>query len=111
MTMNIKSAEKLTVLYTTTSSLEEAAGLARGALENKLAACVNIVPNGISLYYWDGEIQQSSESYLLLKTTEDKISELTAWLVEQHPYNPPAVLISSVETTQDFYNYIQGSLE
>lgn len=71
---------------------DRAEQIARAVLEPRLAACVNIVPGVISLYWWEGAIQRDPESTLLIKTTADLIPALTAALLAAHPYAVPEVI-------------------
>lgn len=71
---------------------DRAEEIARAVLELRLAACVNIVPGVVSLYWWEGAIQQDLESTLLIKTTADHVPALTAALLAAHPYAVPEVL-------------------
>lgn len=78
------------VLCTTPPELAET--IARAVLEPRLAACVNIVPGVISLYWWEGSIQRDPESTLLIKTTADLVPAVTAALLAVHPSAVPEVL-------------------
>jgi periplasmic divalent cation tolerance protein len=71
---------------------DRAEQIARAVLEPRLAACVNIVPGVISLYWWDGAIQRDAESTLLIKTTADLVPAVTAALLAAHPYAVPEVV-------------------
>ena len=71
---------------------DRAEAIARAVLEPRLAACVNIVPGVVSLYWWEGAIQRDLESTLLIKTTADLVPALTAALLAAHPYAVPEVL-------------------
>ena len=71
---------------------DRAEQIARAVLEPRLAACVNIVPGVISLYWWDGAIQRDPESTLLIKTTADLVPAVTAALLAAHPYAVPEVI-------------------
>jgi len=96
----------ITLLYTTVSSLEDAQELARRLLEGKLAACVNISSPLSSLYLWEGKIEEGAEYSLLIKTTSAKGHVLKEWLVANHPYDVPALLMWEAETTDAFEAYV-----
>lgn len=66
--------------------------LARGAVEARLAACVNILPGVRSIYRWQGRIQDEAEVQLVIKTRAEHFSELEAWLKQHHPYDVPEVI-------------------
>ncbi len=71
---------------------DRAEEIARAVLERRLAACVNIVPGVISLYWWDGSIHRDLESTLLIKTTADLVPALTVAILAAHPYAVPEVI-------------------
>ena len=56
------------LIYSTTDSREEAITIGKQLVKNKLAACVNIIPNVESIYNWQNELQQDSEFLLIIKT-------------------------------------------
>lgn len=83
--------EALLVLCTAPDS-ESAAVLARGLVDARLAACVNVIPGLRSFYRWDDEVQDDAEVQLLIKTRRGRMEELQRWLVANHPYDVPEVL-------------------
>ena len=76
---------------------EAAAGIARAVVEERLAACVNILPGLLSIYEWEGAIQDDSEQLAILKTTVDRFEELRTRLLQLHPYSVPEILALPVE--------------
>ncbi|XP_018045355.1 PREDICTED: protein CutA homolog [Atta colombica] len=74
------------VAYVTVPDDAVAKRLARGLVENKLAACVNIIPRLTSIYEWEGKIQEESELLLMIKTRTEKVNALTKYVKENHPY-------------------------
>lgn len=101
---------KIALAYTTTASIDDAEKLASDAVAKKLAACVNIIPQAISIYAWEGAIQKSAECILLFKTNIKNISTLTSWLKENHPYTTPALLADTIDSSPEFFDYIQNHL-
>jgi periplasmic divalent cation tolerance protein len=69
-----------------------AARLARGLVEDRLAACVQVLPGVTSVYRWDGAIEQASEVLLLAKTWDDRLESLAATLRARHPYALPEIM-------------------
>ncbi len=102
--------EKISIVYTTIATLQEAETLAEQAVIGKYAACVNIIPGAISVYAWEGKLEKNQECLLLLKTTMTKAEELKQWILEQHPYSIPAILSSTIETSPDFYTYVNSKI-
>ena len=97
------------LLYTTVSSEAEAKDLAKTALRQRYAACVNIIPQAISLYEWEGKIEESSECLVIFKTSALQILLLKEWLMQNHPYTVPAILNGAINASQTFAQYIQES--
>lgn len=94
------------LLYTTISNIAAAENLAQKVIENKLAACANIIPGGVSIYEWEGKICKEPECYILFKTSTDKLEELKDFIIKNHPYSIPAILTSHINTSLDFLHYI-----
>jgi periplasmic divalent cation tolerance protein len=82
---------------------EAADRIARQLIEQRLAACVNVVPGVRSIYRWEGEIQDAAESLLILKTREDLVPALEKALLEIHPYDTPELLSLPVEHGAERY--------
>ncbi len=78
---------------TTVGSQEEAGRLANQLIEDRLAACVSIVPGVLSVYRWEGAVQQAQEWLLLIKTTELLVEALEARIAELHSYALPEFLV------------------
>lgn len=70
--------------------------LGRQLVENGLAACVNVVPGLTSIYRWQGRLEQSAETLLLIKTRGDRFEELSATLRRLHPYELPEIVAVSL---------------
>ena len=84
--------EVLLVLCTAPAAGEVALELARGLVEARLAACVNLVGPVRSVYRWQGEVQDEPELQLLIKTRRGRYRELEQWLGKHHPYEVPEIL-------------------
>lgn len=69
-----------------------AAATARTLLDERLVACVNILPAMLSLFEWNGERGEASEVGTLLKTDAALLDRAIARLGEEHPYDEPAIL-------------------
>ena len=83
---------------------------AKDLLNKNLVACVNILPKMLSIYKWDGKLQQGTEHQMLLKTTANRTKELEQAILESHPYECPELLILPVSGGYDEYlNWITGN--
>jgi periplasmic divalent cation tolerance protein len=74
-------------------SREEAERIARALVEERLAACVNILPGVVSVYRWKGQLETGDELLLVIKTRADKADALRARLVALHSYELPEVVV------------------
>lgn len=84
---------------------ETADAIATVLVEQRLAACVNILPGLTSVYQWEGKIERETEVLLLIKTTEEKIEPLIARVRELHPYELPEIV--SVPVTRGLSQYLE----
>ena len=80
------------VVLVTAPSEEKAAELARTLVEERLAACGNVVPGMRSIYRWEGRVAEDREALLILKTTAEAFPALRERVVALHPYECPEVL-------------------
>jgi periplasmic divalent cation tolerance protein len=77
---------------TTVDSEEEAGALARGIAGARLAACVQIIGPIRSVYWWQDAIEDAREWQLLIKTTEERLPELEAYIKASHSYDTPEII-------------------
>ncbi|MEM8799041.1 MAG: divalent-cation tolerance protein CutA [Pseudomonadota bacterium] len=80
-------------IYLVCSSLEEAKGIARAAVEERYVACVNILGPVTSVYRWEGAIEEAAEVAVLMKCRNDAIDDLKAFVTERHSYDVPAFVV------------------
>ena len=100
------------VVLVTCPHAEAAAGLARTLVEERLAACGNILPGLRSIYRWEGEVQDEPEVLLLLKTTAARFEALRERVVALHPYEVPEVLSLAVDAGHAPYlAWVAGSVD
>lgn len=95
-------AEALLALSTAPSH-EQAHRIARTLIEERLAACVTILPGGRSLYRWQGEVVEDEECVLLIKTRAARWDALAARLTAIHPYQVPELIAFPVECGLEAY--------
>ncbi|XP_018413640.1 PREDICTED: protein CutA isoform X1 [Nanorana parkeri] len=76
----------LSAAYVTCPNDKVAKDIARGLVQKKLAACVNIIPQITSIYEWKGKIEEDSEVLLMIKTRSSKVPALTEYVRSVHPY-------------------------
>lgn len=85
------------VVLVTTPTPDRAAEIARALVEERLAACGNVVPGLRSIYRWEGRVQDDAEALLVLKTTRARFEALRARVLALHPYEVPEVIALPVE--------------
>lgn len=79
-------------VYMTACSEEEARIIGTKLVEQKLAACINILPSMTSLYMWDGETRTGDEVVMLAKTTAARFPDLEAYVAQNHSYDCPCIV-------------------
>lgn len=95
-----------------TAPAAQAKRLARGLLQRRLAACVNILGGVGSHYWWKGRLESARESLLLIKTQTPKVRSLIRHVRRRHPYSVPEVLSVPVrEGNPSYLAWIRGSLK
>src|SRR5512141_3213765 len=81
------------IVLTTCATAEEADRIARQLLEQRLAACVNILPGVRSLYRWQGAIEEAAECLLIIKSQQSLWEPLRAAIQSLHSYEVPEILL------------------
>lgn len=101
------------LLVLTTCPDQHVAELLAGKIvEASLAACVNIVPDIVSVYEWQGKKERSEESQLFIKTTVGKYAALQKMIVSEHPYELPEVIAVPINNgLPDYLAWISSSVK
>lgn len=89
---------------------DAASDLARKVVEARLAACVQVIPQIESHYWWEGKVCSDAEALLVLKTDESVVGSLTSFLKEQHSYSVPEVVSLTIlpdEGNLDYLSWLQ----
>ena len=92
------------ILFCSCPDAPTAEELATTLVEERLAACVNLLPGITSVYRWEGGIQHDPEVLLLIKTTATRVPELMARLRVRHPYELPEII--AVPVTEGLPEYL-----
>ena len=99
-------------VFTTTPGFSEGAELAEKLVKAKLAACVQIIPQIASVYWWEGRVQTENEQLLLIKTTEDKYAELEEFISKNHSYDVPEIVsIKSENVFEPYRKWLETYLQ
>jgi periplasmic divalent cation tolerance protein len=105
-------ATEIVLVFTTLGAETDATVLARTLVEERLAACVNVLPAMISVYRWKGAVEQDREQQLIIKTTSAGLPRLQARVRELHPYEVPEFLVIAVTGGSDPYlTWVQDSVD
>ncbi len=91
------------MLYTTFPSLVEAEKAGQALVEDRLAACVNILPGMISHYRWQGAVERAEEAVMLIKTRASLAEPVRAAVKASHAYETPAILVLPIESVDETY--------
>ncbi len=103
--------EEFIVVLITTGSREEALKIARTLVEEKLAACVNVVPSVSSFYWWEGKLQEDEEALLVVKTTAAAFPALEGRVRELHSYTVPEIIaLPIMEGYKGYLDWVAGSV-
>ena len=90
---------------------EHAGAIAEALVGEQLAACVHLLPAGVSVYRWEGEVCRDREVTLLLKVAETQTEAARAKLLELHPYEVPELIALSVDEARSFEGYLRWMRE
>ena len=95
------------VVFVTVGTQEEAQKIASALLEQRKAACVNIVPRVDSHFWWEGKLETDQEALMIIKTKASLVDELVGLVKEIHPYDVPEVIaLPIIGGNQDYLEWI-----
>ncbi len=96
-------------VYVTAADVAEARRLGRTVVEERLAACANILPGATSIYRWDGAVTEAEEAVLIVKSTEALAPALTERLRALHSYDVPCIIVVPIAGgSPDFLAWIEA---
>jgi periplasmic divalent cation tolerance protein len=96
------------VVYVTAPGEEEAEKIAGVLLENKLAACVNIVRGVRSIYRWQGKIEDGAEVLMIVKSRREHFERLQATVKQLHSYSVPEIIaLPVVEGSEGYLQWLK----
>jgi periplasmic divalent cation tolerance protein len=100
------------IVLTTAGSEEEARKIARHLVDNRLAACVNIIPQIESIYRWQGKVDSSREWLLLAKTTQERFPAVRDAIRKLHSYELPECVVLNLEDgSSDYLQWLADSVQ
>jgi periplasmic divalent cation tolerance protein len=95
--------QRVVIAITTFADIDATGQFGAQLIEAQLVACVNLVPGVESIYRWKGKVEQEPEVIAVMKTTENRLEDLEAWVQEKHPYYEPEFLVLPVEAGASGY--------
>lgn len=102
---------KLSIIYTVLSDMDQANFIGQTLIEMKLVACVNIIPKVHSIYYWNGELCEDSELILLAKTVKERVFKTIKKIEEMHNYDTPCIFEIETNVNESYFNWVVQSLD
>ncbi len=100
------------LVLTTFPDIDTAQRMSEQMVQAKLAACVNIVPAGQSIYMWKGKICKEKEHIAFIKTTDNRYSELESYIQEQHPYELPEIISTPITGgSKNYLDWLMNGLQ
>lgn len=98
------------IVFVTVSSKEEAEKIAKGVLEEKLAACVNIIDTVHSHFWWQGKIDSAKEALLIIKTKKALINKLIRKVKSVHSYELPEIIaLPIIYGSKEYLDWVNES--
>jgi periplasmic divalent cation tolerance protein len=90
-------------VYVTAASMDEASRIGRALVEERLAACANVMGGMRSIYRWEGAIEEADEAVLIAKTRADAFESLAARVRELHAYECPCIVALPLAAGDEAY--------
>src|SRR5918993_2769634 len=91
------------IVLTTLPADAESGALGRTLVEERLAACVNLLPVMDSVYRWEGQVEHDTERQVIIKTSRDRVAALWDRIRELHPYETPEFVVLNIQDGSDAY--------
>ena len=102
----------ISVVYTVCSSGDEAKTIGRTLVEERLCACVNIIPGMESIYHWEGKVVEDKEVVLIIKSIEGSFDVVSKRISELHSYEVPSIFsLESKNVDSKYLNWIKEEVE
>ena len=100
------------LIMTSLPDQDTARSLAHRLLEEKLAACINVMPPMTSIYQWKGEVCEDSEYLLLIKTRQACYAQVETLIRAHHPYQLPEIIATGISHgLPDYLGWIEESTQ
>ncbi len=103
---------KFLLVLTTVENFLISHQISKILITEQLAACCTIIQNGLSVFFWDGKLEERKENLLLIKTTEDKYKQLEQRLRELHSDKVPEIIaVPIVNGLEDYLGWVRDTVK
>lgn len=98
------------IVLCTINDITKAKEISKNIINNKLAACVNIIPKISSIYYWNDKIVEDEEYLMLIKTRKNLFEALKSEIIKLHPYDVPEIVSLNIsDGSKTYLDWISAS--
>ena len=95
------------IVFITAPNEKEAASISRTIVEERLVACVNIIPSVRSIYRWQGRVEDEQEVLMMVKTKKSLFERLQERVKELHSYEVPEIIgLPLVEGSKEYLDWL-----
>ncbi len=108
--MSAAADSSVVIVLTTLAADADAAAIARTLVDERLAACINVLTPMTSYYRWKGAIEEDREQQLVMKTTPERVDALGARLRELHPYELPEFIVLDARASEAYGKWVGESV-
>ena len=98
------------IILTTIGESADGVAFARALVDERLAACVNVLPPMVSVYRWKGTIEEEREQQLVIKTTSDRVPGIERLFRERHPYELPEFIVLDASASAPYVQWLAESV-
>ena len=106
------NSDRAVFVYTTYPSIVEAEEAGRALVEQRLCACVNILPGMVSYYWWQDAIERGEEAVMIVKTRAALSERVATAIKEMHSYSVPAIMVIPLESVdQPYFDWLMAETE
>ena len=100
------------IIFTTVNSDSEANRIGQKLIEERLAACVSIIPSVTSIFRWEGKISSESEQILIIKTQKKYFSKIREKILSIHTYNLPEIIsVPITDGSEQYLKWVEEQLQ
>jgi periplasmic divalent cation tolerance protein len=98
------------IILTTLGESVDGIAFGKALVDERLAACVNVLPPMVSVYRWKGTVEREREQQLVIKTTRDRVARIEGLLRERHPYELPEFIVLDASASALYLQWLHESV-